>query len=83
MSGFDIFIFLLMGAVGVAFGLYCILIVVMRKPEVKAVSEGKMPFPLNLGRPLSRRVGFLWFGIVWVIFSCGLIFAVIQENFLK
>jgi len=83
MTNFDIYLFLLIGAVGFGIGIFCIYLVVMRKPGIEAINKGKLPFPFKLGNPLLNRTNFLWFGIVLVVFFGGLIFAIIQENYMK
>jgi len=83
MSNFNVFIFLSIGTIGFGFGIYCILLVVLRKDGIEIINKGKLGFPFNLGSPLLNRINFIWIGIVLMIFFGGLIFAIVQEKYFK
>lgn len=80
MSNLAISIFIMIGVGGIFLGFYLIFSVVMRKPWL---DKDFYKIPGSLGSKFLNRIQYVWLGIVLIIFFGGLIFAVVQENFLN
>ena len=80
MSNLVITISIMIGAGGIFLGFYLIYSVVMRK---QWLDKDFYRIPFSFGSKFLNRIQFVWLGIVLIIFFGGLIFTVIQENFLN
>ena len=70
----------MIGAGGICLGFYLIYSVVMRKHWL---DKDFYRIPFSFGSKFLNRIQYIWLGIVLIIFFGGLIFALIQENFLN
>ncbi|WDP92301.1 MAG: hypothetical protein HUN04_22285 [Desulfobacter sp.] len=73
----------ILGALGLAIGVFFIYLIVFRKAGNSIINEGKLGYPFNLGSHFLNRLNLVWIGLVMVVFFGGLVFVMIQELYLQ